>query len=165
MQQFNTWSFDPQFQPRITENVSKKHTELFVASNKGLFGIVDPYFGWVISPTFREIKSAYKGSFWGRYEACWQLYNLRNELISDKKFVAVSTFKNNFACASLDGLSFGFVDKEGRFVIPPIYQSGKILDDNYFAVQLNNKFGIIDIYGRILVSFIYSSLEKLPSLK
>lgn len=162
MQHQSTWSFDSSHNPKYTQEVVEKHTELFVAFNKGKFGIVDPYFGWVIQPIYNEIHTAYKGSFWGKMNNTWQLFNLRSELICTKHFTAISKFKEDYAAVSTDGEHFGFIDKEGRFVVPPIYSFGRYLGKQLFAVALNNKYGVVDLYGRTIVPFRHRTLESLP---
>ena len=165
MQHYNNWSFDASNNSKSTETVVEKHRELFVASNKGKFGIVDPYFGWVVQPEYTEIQTSFRGSYWGMKADVWQLFNLRGETISDKQFVCVSKYSSDFALVSLDGQNFGFVDKAGRFVIPPIYNFGRYLGNNMFAVKLNEKYGVVDIYGRTILPFRFRSLDQIPLLK
>ena len=59
------------------------------------------------------------------------------------------------------GTKWGYVNKDGVFVIKPKYDNAMDFQDNGLAIVVKgNLSGIIDRYGRFIVPLIYSSITE-----
>lgn len=81
-----------------------------------------------------------------------------------KGYVDVSDFQDGRASVTNQKEQLGFIDKKGKLVIPCQYQCAdyeEALNDQGFhnglcAVEKDDKWGMIDINGKIVVPFIFS---------
>lgn len=60
---------------------------------------------------------------------------------------------------SLDG-SCGFIDENGKEVIPPIYDVAYYFEDGLAEVKLNGKWGMINKNGQVVISIKYDEIEN-----
>lgn len=59
------------------------------------------------------------------------------------------------------GTFWGYIDKKGEFAINPIFQNAMDFQPNGIAViEVNNKYGLINEFGRFVVEPIYSSISS-----
>ena len=55
---------------------------------------------------------------------------------------------------------FGFIDKDGKVVIPLEYERTDYFSEGLAAVQKNGKWGFIDKYGAVIIPFGYDELNR-----
>jgi hypothetical protein len=65
-------------------------------------------------------------------------------------------FDEYLAIVELDG-KYGFVDRNGKVIIPIIYQSVRDFFNGLASAQLNDKWGFIDRFGKEVIPFIYEA--------
>jgi hypothetical protein len=54
---------------------------------------------------------------------------------------------------------YGYIDKTGREIVPPIYEDAQTqFTEGLAAVKLHNKYGVIDLEGNTAVPFVYDSV-------
>ncbi|RZL45328.1 MAG: WG repeat-containing protein [Pedobacter sp.] len=101
-----------------------------------------------------DVEIFEKNGFWGLKSA-------------DAK-VLVEPFFDGFYTFNYDGLAvvkkdekFGFVNKEGKIVIPLVYDDTFDFDGDYAVVRIGDKFGLINKQGQICLVPKYDNLEPL----
>jgi len=70
--------------------------------------------------------------------------------------------KDGWAMVKLDG-KYGFIDKDGKEVVKPIYNKIKQFDitrDGWAKVKLDGKYGFIDKTGKEIVKPIYDEIGE-----
>lgn len=58
----------------------------------------------------------------------------------------------------IDG-KLGFINKDGEEIIKPIYDDGKYMRYGLFALQKDDKFGLIDMNGKEILPFEYQNIS------
>lgn len=54
---------------------------------------------------------------------------------------------------------YGFVDREGVEVIPPVYEKALYYKDGYAEIKYNGKWGVIDLSGKEVINAEYDDLD------
>jgi hypothetical protein len=59
----------------------------------------------------------------------------------------------------------GYLDFNGKIVIPELYQSGMYgyFENNFIILQLDGKYGVLDIKGKTILPFIYQEIRQLEN--
>ncbi len=86
-------------------------------------------------------------------DGTWGLVNLQGELIADG-YEDIKGFKEGLAAAKKDG-KWGYIDKQGRAVIPFIFAKAKSFSDGLAAVAFNSRYGYIDRHNKTIIPFKY----------
>lgn len=66
-------------------------------------------------------------------------------------FTWAGSFSEGLAPVVKDG-KYGYVDKDGRVVIAPTYDTASDFTDGKAVVQLNDKYGVVDTEGRSVIA-------------
>lgn len=140
---------------------------IIILKKENSFGLIDENFNKLIEPQYEEIHPAFRMHFWGKLNGVWHLYDFNNHRKIQPQFADVSPFHNGFSCVSLNGENYGFIDKEGGFVIAPVYQKGIHLGSNLFVVSEKIsensdklKYGVINQNEEVVYPF---TLDEIPS--
>lgn len=135
----------------------KLYGSFYIFKNNGSYGIQSERYEVIIPPVFQAIKPAFRTHFWGKLYERWRLYNFENHQIGTNCFRRVEPFNMNYAAVTKDGRTWGFIDRQGRIVIPLKYNSGAYLGMDYFAVSIIREgipvFGVIDSSENIIIPF------------
>lgn len=106
--------------------------------------------------------------------------NLNGDIVIPPRFEQVWPFKEDRAryCKGghtekylrgeidlIVGAKWGFIDKNGKEVIPAQYDGLSNFYNGKAAAKKDNKWGIIDKFGNILTEFIYDRYEDIPDDK
>lgn len=90
--------------------------------------------------------------------------NTLGRIVVEPQFSYPCFFKANLACVEYEG-KWGYIDRSGKFVIPPQFDEAEDFSEDGFAVvKLAGKFGLIDNAGRIIIPARYDRLEWLKGL-
>ena len=76
-----------------------------------------------------------------------------------KDYRFVSGFSEGFAQVTKDG-KYGFVDKNGKDVVPPIYDDVQDFNEGFAQVAKDGKYGFVDQTGKEVVPLIYDSVDS-----
>jgi len=100
----------------------------------------------------------------GGFEAKYGLIDLSGkEIVACKYDGLIGKFKNGLAQVSIkDSIgkeTYGFIDKNGYERIPCRYDFAWSFDMPITGVELNGKWGFIDLNGKIIIDFKYSQIE------
>ena len=78
-------------------------------------------------------------------------------------YVSAAPFREGLACVSQDGISFGYIDKTGAWVIPPRYAGGGLFQNGLtVAFDVQGRQILLDRTGAELLSFDEGSLSNGP---
>lgn len=58
--------------------------------------------------------------------------------------------------------SYGIIDKEGKEILPVLYQDILTCGTNHFRLKYNNKYGLADITGKIIFECFYDEIIETP---
>ena len=130
------------------------YDSIFIYSEHGKVGLQDYRFKIIVQATYDEITPAFSNHFWGRVINLWHLYNFENKKVTTQGFNNVSKYTLDYAMVSIEGEKFGFLNRNGIIVIPPMYDGGKFLGLDFFSVSKQTecglKFGVIDRRGNLV---------------
>lgn len=139
--------------------------------NKGsarFYGVVDSTGKEIAKPIYDEVRylsdsiiSLQKGTYTDKTS---QLIDFKGDMLTSKIYRSVGYFKNNIAQIYINDNNkkkVGYIDAKGNEVIKPIYD--EILEYNCtapFIVQLDNKYGLINIKQDYLIPLIYDNIKE-----
>ena len=79
-----------------------------------------------------------------------------------KKYDWVWPFREGLAKVRLNpGGKYGFVNEEGKLVIPVIYDFARAFSEGFAAVKRNREWGFVDKTGKEVIPCVYDE-EELP---
>lgn len=83
----------------------------------------------------------------------------------DEKIEMTGKFVDGLACVRFAvgpeaNAGWGFIDKTGKFVIPPRYEKADMFSEGLAAVQQNGKWGFIDTNGKMVVPAKYDAVNS-----
>jgi hypothetical protein len=81
----------------------------------------------------------------------------------DTKFMVAYGFSDGLAAVSRDGNKFGYIDSNGKTVIPPAFHFAESFHENLASVCLNRKFGVIDRIGRWKIKPRFADIDVFRS--
>lgn len=134
------------------------------------YGVVDTQLNEVIPCHFSKIKyieeshlfkteKGYKDPL-GRYHA----ESNGKEVLVPSKYSYCESFNNGFAIAVLkknwNTKSYGLINDKAVDILPPIFESLILLDNGLYKFKLNEKYGLIDNSGSIIVSNKYHAIGE-----
>jgi hypothetical protein len=115
--------------------------------------------GQQISEYYEEINEASDGIYVVKKNQLYAAYNLYGRQLFDHQFEKLGDFKNGFAYFSNDG-KYGIVSSQGIRITEDFDWVSDINDDNLFIVRKNNKFGIINQLGNIILQLNFDQVIK-----
>lgn len=74
-----------------------------------------------------------------------KLFTLKTDYSDDYFYVDVPCFSQGYAPVSLNGSTYGFIDKKGEFAVAPLFKSAKKITNGYSIVTYRNTHGILDL--------------------
>lgn len=106
-----------------------------------------------------ETEKGYKDPL-GRYHA----ESNGKEILVPSKYSYCESFNNGFAIAVLNKNwyteRYGLINDKATDILPPIFDSLILLDNGLYKFKLNNKYGLIDNTGSIIVSNKYHAIGE-----
>lgn len=98
----------------------------------------------------------------------WEMINydgtkLHKEPIHNRSNVVPEITDEIFA-AETDTTS-GYMNKQGRWVIPPLYEKAMPFKDGKAKVKLDGRWGLIDNQGKFLTAAVYEEEDLVPMAK
>ena len=125
-------------------------------------GYIDKKGNVVINPQFYSARNFYEDvAFVGTQDD--HVIIDKNGKVLAEKFVAIngyySNFKNGRAIARKE-FSYGYINKEGKFVIKPIFEDARDFSEGLAAVKKDEKWGFIDLEGNVKVQFQFTNEPK-----
>ncbi|HOW52736.1 MAG TPA: WG repeat-containing protein [bacterium] len=106
---------------------------------------------WAIGETYDGMTPIAKSKDGG-----WFFINDNGMLISESTpFIAGNMFTSGLAAVKTVESKYGFIDKTGKWVIPPEYDDAGFFDGEIAPVKKGEKWGYVDIRNKIVIDFQY----------
>ncbi len=99
--------------------------------------------------------------------------NTKGDTVIYPQFEKVSEFSDGLCMASKDGHKYGYINSKGDWVIEPIFEIGasmkiggeydfseKNFSNGYVAVQKEDKFGLMDKTGKLVLDYTFAFIGK-----
>jgi len=99
--------------------------------------------------------------------------NTKGDTVIYPKFEKVSEFSNGLCMASQDGSRYGYIDTKGNWVIKPKWDIGMVMkvnkeeifkdkdfSDGYVSVSENDKYGVMDKTGTMIIPAKFKMIGK-----
>ena len=125
------WGFDTKIRSRPARKGSVAPKFLTPVKHGSLFGYADRRGRLSIPPRFLEAGPFEDGlavvvtrtvpELGGRYQRRYAVIDPTGEFVIAPAFRYLSHFREGLAIASLDGVNFGYIDRAGRWALPPRY--------------------------------------------
>ena len=94
------------------------------------------------------------------YKGKYGYIDEKKKEVIDLKYLRAKDFKNGIAQVSLDGKYFGFINKQGKTVIPLEFEDfGYEFRDGVINAKKQGKWGLLNNKGKILVPFQYDYIR------
>jgi hypothetical protein len=123
----------------------------------------------IVTPKYDDIDKTYgfsEGMIGVKTDKKWGFVNDKGELVIQPQFDGVHGFKDGIAAfdkkteGSLFGGMRGYVNKAGKIIVDPVYESPFMAEsdfsDGLCLVKKNEKYGYIDINGKEVIALQYS---------
>lgn len=113
----------------------------------------------VIEPDVKIVYDEYYDEFDGEFYEYYSIADKKTgKIIKELPYNTVDDFCEGLALFEKTYNDWGYIDKTGKEVIPPIYQNAKNFHQGLAWVELNNKWGCINKLGKEVIAFKYDSV-------
>jgi hypothetical protein len=164
------------------EKVNDFHEGLAFVSVKGKWGAIDQNGKMVIAPQFRDVRDFHEGLAYVKLDS----HNIGFIDKNTKKIfkiglsypVAYENFKDGFVMVrfsstdpqtSDNGISFVFLDKQGKVLADRRFQLVEQFNEGLAAIKIDGKWGFIDKNGKTIVKTQFQAVgdfhEELAAVK
>jgi hypothetical protein len=128
------------------------------------WGFMDRSGRWAIERQYYFADDFSEGLAGVEVDGKYGFINQKGEMVIEPRFltrrgtealirVATSRFSEGLACVKVDGAGYGYIDKQGKFVIPPQFDRAQEFSEGLAWVVTNDgKIGWIDKAGRWVVT-------------
>lgn len=128
------------------------------------WGFMDRSGRWAIKRQYSFADDFSEGLAGVEVDGKYGFINQKGEMVIEPRFlprkgtealitVATSRFSEGLACVKVDGSGYGYIDKQGKFVIPPQFSRAQEFSEGLAWVVANDgKIGWIDKAGRWVVT-------------
>ena len=107
---------------------------------------------WIDNGNLRTYTFVYNGKY-GLADA------YGNVLVSPHYDWMGNGFADDLLVVGIDNKGIGFINKQGKEIIAPIYEEASDFYEGFAKVRLNGKWGKIDKQGDVVEPFIHDSIE------
>jgi hypothetical protein len=124
----------------------------WVRDQNGKLGYIDNEGNWVIDPRFSAAKNFDPVSGMALVTLNDQLHYISKDgtLHSFEQTSKLYHFSNGFAIARWEG-KIGFINNKMEWVVQPIYEVARAFHNGYATVRLDDRWGVIDEAGNVVV--------------
>lgn len=131
---------------------------LAVVQSNNLYGIIDSSGNYVVKPTYDFITQYTEDRAVVIDKGNYKVIDHQGKILTQKDYNYISSYKDGramFSISTENGSSlYGYLDKEGKEIIPAKYISANDFNLGKATVQIDdNTFSLIDNFGKILSTF------------
>lgn len=139
---------------------------LAVVENKELSGIIDNSGKYIVEPKYGSITAFSEGLAEVEDVDGFKVIDENGKEITSKAYGYISAYKNSrtfFEISAPNGIThYGYLDKEGKEVIPPKYESASDFNNEKAVVKVSdNYYALITPNGNTLHSYKFSFVGNL----
>ncbi len=124
-----------------------------VAKNKK-WGVIDNQGKEVIAPNYDDIGDFNVGLVWAKKQNNWFLVSGQKE-IALPGISKIDHIENADFILVQQGNKVGFIDSDGKWLIPATYDDARNFQEGLAPVKLNGKWGYIDTTGKMIIPTAY----------
>lgn len=141
------------------------------------WGIINKNGDWMVEPVYAKPMAFHNGLARFKLErglfSTYGFINTKGDTVIYPVFEKVSEFSDGLCMASKDGIKYGYINTKGEWVIQPEYEIGVALKINgeydfsekdfsngYAAVEKDNKYGLIDKTGKLVLPCTFEAIGK-----
>ncbi|MBD3635870.1 MAG: WG repeat-containing protein [Crocinitomicaceae bacterium] len=111
---------------------------------------------WDDVGSYSEIIAVKKGDKWG-------YVNRKGQKVLPFEYTYAQSFKGNAAVVQLSPF-YGVIDKQGNYLIDPLQEELRPLNDSIYIAKSLGKYGLITFSGDTLLSYKYTQIEPIDEL-
>jgi hypothetical protein len=139
--------------------MSFQANDLAVVQLNNLQGLINKEGSFIVNPKYENINEFSEGRASVLDKEGFKIINERGREIIDKHYDYIGNFTSGRAVASKrvgDVYYYGYLDREGKEIIPIKYKNAYDFKDGKALVELeDNKFALINTLGKILNTYEY----------
>lgn len=133
--------------------------DVAIVVKDSLAGLINSKGDIIIEPQFNKLQVFHESDVVLAYDGLlYSYYDLKgNKLMNGYTFLETNGFYNDYAVVSSD-LKWGFVDKNGKYIIEPTYKKALAFSKNGLAaVETDKGYGYINKKGEMVIEPKYKS--------
>jgi hypothetical protein len=88
----------------------------------------------------------------------WGFIDNTGKLVIDYTYKDVAPFNESLALVSSDGIKYGFINKQGKKIIPEIYIEGTSFCNGIAAIKVEKLYGFINNEGKVIINPQYDEV-------
>jgi len=146
--------------PQFAEAMDFQTNGLAVVQLNNLYGLINTSGNFIVEPKYSYISDFSEGLAVAINNGSFLVLNEEGKILTSKAYNYISLYKDGRALFSQadenNRFLYGYLDKEGKEVIPAKYISGSDFVDGKALVQISQEeFALIDRDGNLLYSYNY----------
>lgn len=96
-------------------------------------------------------------------DSLWSFYDEKGVAhFRNMQLIGAENFADNGLALVQTQSGYGFMNKAGKMIVPPIYSSGYGYDfSNLALVEKNNKWGVLDAQGKLIIPIEFDGIQSL----
>jgi len=147
--------------PYRSSNVSYLTGELVLLSYRGKYGVLDKNGSLVIPAIYHRIETTEDGgAIIASDKGSFKLFNLNADLLFEGQG-SIGAYSEGLAIyRNTGGKNIGFIDKQGKIVLPlSQYEDVKPFTESLAVAEKNGKWGCIRKDGSVAIPFVYDEIR------
>lgn len=131
-------------------------------NESGRVGYIDKKGEIIIKPQYYSAKNFYEDVAFVGTQDDHVIIDKTGKILA-QKFVAINGFYSNFSngrAVAQKQFSYGYINKQGKFVIEPIYDEARDFSDGMASVKKDGKWGFVDVDGNVKIQLKFNNEPK-----
>lgn len=124
----------------------------------GKWGVIDKKETIIIQPVYDRIDAFFGGMALVEKDGLFGLVNRKGDLVLDLKYDRIGLY-DKYILLEINGL-FGLADRNGSIIRNTQFDQITPLDDQFFLLQKDDRYGVINFKGEDVVPVAFESLTK-----
>jgi hypothetical protein len=137
------------------------------ASDEDLYGLYDLNGKQVLPQDFEYIDGFYCGRAIVKRNGKYGVIDETGKELFYTDYGSINRYTNDYALVETNykngGIKAGIINKDGKVVVPAIYQDVSNFREGLAAIEQNQKYGFVDTTGKIVVQFKYDQVQPFES--
>lgn len=128
----------------------KETVPVVLAQKKGKYGLYDREGKELIAPTLSKVTDVSEGIMGGQIKGKWSFYTIEGKKLPGT-YDQVGLFRDGLAPVKIKG-RWGYVDKDGKLVIPAQYKEAHSFSEGLAAVKLDKQWSYVKADGTPVIA-------------
>lgn len=131
------------------------------------YGLIDSMGREVIEPIYWSVREVYDGMTFVKLDKVFECVNVYNGKSFKVNYDIIDNFSEGMALFGLyigkrknNVIKYGFIDKTGSEIVPPIYDDASSFHEGMAYVKKGDFFGFIDKTGKEVIPCIYHGVSN-----